>query len=96
MPLEEEERAMLDDILENATQGGVVIVPSLQGKFIEKLGRPVALSTIYRMLARHGWRTLALDTEHRQGDAEAREEWGETPRYAGSKAEAAFFAAVLT
>ena len=70
-----EEGALLDEILENASQGGVVIVPPLQGKFIEKFGKPVALSTIYRMLARHGWRKLAPDTEHPQGDAQAREDW---------------------
>lgn len=71
----EEEGAMLDAVLEQATQGGVVIVPPLQVKFAEKLGKPVALSTIYRMLARHGWRKLAPDTEHPQGDAQAREDW---------------------
>ena len=74
LPLEEES-AMLDEILEHATQGGVVIVPPLQEQFVEKLGKPVALSTIYRMLARHGWRKLAPDTEHPQGDAKAREDW---------------------
>jgi hypothetical protein len=71
----EEESAMLDEILVNATLGGVVIVPPLQEKFVERLGKPVALSTIYRMLARHGWRKLAPDTEHPQGDAHAREDW---------------------
>lgn len=70
-----EEGGMLDEILENAAQGGVVIVPPLQEKIIEKLGKPVALSTIYRMLARHGWRKLAPDTEHPQGDAQVREDW---------------------
>jgi hypothetical protein len=74
LPLEEES-AMLDEILAQAEQGGVVIVPPLQEKFVEKLGKPVALSTIYRMLARHGWRKLAPDTEHPQGDAQAREDW---------------------
>lgn len=71
----EEEGAMLDEVLEQATQGGVVIVPPLQKRFAEKLGKPVALSTIYRMLARHGWRKLAPDTEHPQGDVQAREDW---------------------
>jgi len=74
MPLDEES-AMLDEILVNATQGGVAIVPPLQEKFVEKLGKPVALSTIYRMLARHGWRKLAPDTEHPNGDPQAREDW---------------------
>jgi hypothetical protein len=71
----EEESAMLDEILDGATEGGVVIVPPLQEKFVEKFGKPVALSTIYRMLARHGWRKLAPDTEHPKGDAQTREDW---------------------
>lgn len=71
----EAESALLDEILTHATQGGIVIVPPLQDKFVERLGKPVALSTIYRMLARHGWRKLAPDTEHPQGDAQAREDW---------------------
>jgi len=50
----EEESAILDEVLEQATQGGVVIVPPPQEKFAEKLGKSVALSTIYWMLARHG------------------------------------------
>lgn len=70
-----EESAMLEEVLDKAMQGGVVIVPPLQEKFAEKLGKPVALSTIYRMLARHGWRKLAPDTEHPQGNAQAREDW---------------------
>ena len=35
----EEESAMLDEVLEQATQGGVVIVPPPQEKFAEKLGK---------------------------------------------------------
>ena len=79
----EDEGAMLDEVLEQATQGGVVIVPQLQERFAEKPGKPVALSTIYRMLARHGWRKLAPDTGHLQGDMQAREDWKKTPRHAG-------------
>ena len=74
LPLEQE-GVMLDELLEQAMQGGVVVVPPLQEKFVEKFGKPVALSTIYRMLARHGWRKLAPDTEHPQGDAGVREDW---------------------
>jgi hypothetical protein len=38
------------------------------------------------MLARHGWRKLAPDTEHPQGDAGVREDWKKTPQYAGRNA----------
>jgi len=61
--------------LEEAAQGGVVVVPPLKEKIEERLGKRVALSTIYRMLARNGWRKLAPDTSHPQGDAAMREDW---------------------
>ena len=60
---------------EEAAQGGVVVVPPLKEKIEERLGKRVALSTIYRMLARNGWRKLAPDTSHPQGDAAMREDW---------------------
>ena len=33
-----------------------MVVPPLREQIDERLGKPVALSTIYRMLARNGWR----------------------------------------
>lgn len=71
----EQEAQILDEVLVEAAQGGVVVVPPLKEKIEERLGRRVALSTIYRMLARHGWRKLAPDTAHPQGDAALREDW---------------------
>lgn len=71
----EREAQILDEVLEGAMRGGVVIVPPLKEKIEERLGKPVALSTIYRMLARNGLRKLAPDTAHPQGDASARENW---------------------
>ena len=56
-------------------RGGVLVVPPLKDKVAERLGKPVALSTIYRMLARNGWRKLAPDTAHPQGNPAAREDW---------------------
>jgi len=71
----EREAQILDEVLAGAIRGGVIVVPPLKDKIAERLGRPVALSTVYRMLARNGWRKLAPDTEHPQGDAAAREDW---------------------
>ena len=65
-------------------QGGVVVVPPLREQIAERLGKPVALSTIYRMLARNGWRKLAPDTAHPQGNPSAREDWKKTPGEPGS------------
>jgi transposase len=71
----EREAQILDDVLAGAVRGGVVVVPPLKKQIEEKLGKPVALSTIYRMLARNGWRKLAPDTAHPQGNASIREDW---------------------
>ena len=71
----EREAQILDEVLKGAMQGGIVVVPPLKEKIEEKLGKPVALSTIYRMLAHNGWRKLAPDTAHPQGDATTREDW---------------------
>ena len=76
----EREAAILDEVLAGAMQGGVVVVPPLKEKIAERLGKPVALSTIYRMLARNGWRKLAPDTDHPQGDPSAREDWKKNSR----------------
>ena len=69
------EAKMLDEVLSEAARGGVLAIPQLKPEFERRLGRPVALSTIYRMLARHGWRKLAPNTAHPQGDPQARADW---------------------
>jgi len=71
----EREAKILEEVLRDAADGGVVVVPPLKAKVEEKLGKVVALSTIYRMLARNGWRKLAPDTVHPKGNAASREEW---------------------
>ena len=48
------EAKVLDEVLANASAGGVVIIPRLKPAIEAKLGRSIALSGIYRMLARHG------------------------------------------
>ena len=74
------EAKILDEVLEGAVRGGVIVVPPLKEKIAERLGKPVALSTIYRMLARNGWRKLAPDTVHPQGNPAAREDWKKNSR----------------
>ena len=54
----------------------MVVIPQIKSAIEAKLGKTLALSSVYRMLARHGWRKLAPDTYHPQGDSQAREEWG--------------------
>jgi hypothetical protein len=39
----------------------------------------MALSTVYGMLHRHGWRKSALDKQHPESDPVAQEEWKKLP-----------------
>ena len=76
----EREAQILDQVLAGAMRGGVVVIPPLKEKVEARLGKPVALSTLYRMLVRNGWRKLAPDTAHPQGDAAVREDWKKNSR----------------
>lgn len=70
-----QEAKVLDDVLHEASEGGVLVIPRLKPMIEQRLGKPLALSTVYRLLARHGWRKLAPDTQHPQGDPARREDW---------------------
>lgn len=50
------EAQILDEVLAAAAAGEVVVVPPLKPAIEARLGKTVALSSVYRMLARHGWR----------------------------------------
>lgn len=71
----EREAQILDEVLDQAATGGVVIVPPLKPMIEAKLGKTLALSTLYLMLCRHGWRKLAPDKSHPKADPAARDEW---------------------
>lgn len=53
----------------------VLVVSPLRAALSQRLGRPVAASVVYRLLARHGWRKVAPDTRHPKSDPAAQEEW---------------------
>jgi transposase len=71
----EREAQILDEVLSEAATGGVVIVPPLKPQVEAKLGQPLALSTLYQMLARHGWRKLAPAKRHVKADGAVQEDW---------------------
>ena len=64
----ETEAALLAPYIEQAKQGGVIIVPPLKAQIEAALGRPMARSTVYAMLHRHDWRKLASNKRHLQAD----------------------------
>ena len=71
----EEEEAFLAPWVEQARQAGVLVVSPLRAALAERLGRKIAPSVVYRLLARHGWRKVAPDTRHPKCDPAAQAEW---------------------
>ena len=71
----EEEQAFLAPWAERAKEGGVLVVSVMRADLSQRLGRPVAASVLYRLLARHGWRKVAPDTRHPKADPALQEDW---------------------
>ena len=55
----EEEARLLQGFLQRAEQGRLLEVSRVKQAYEQAVGRGVPKSTVYRMLARHGWRKLA-------------------------------------
>lgn len=66
-----EEAAVLAPFVDPSKTGGVVIVRAIHEAYAKAVGRPVASSTVYRLLARHGWRKITPRTKHPKQDAAA-------------------------
>jgi hypothetical protein len=71
----EEEEEFLRPWEGRALAGGVLSVPPIHAALVAKLGRPIPLSTTYRLLSRHGWRKVEPDTKHPKADKEAQEDF---------------------
>jgi len=73
----ERECEVLAPFLERAREGGILVVPQIRAELEAALGRRMALSSVYNLLHRHGWRKLAPDKRHPQSDPDAQEAWKE-------------------
>lgn len=71
----EQEAEALKPFLERAASGGILVVPEIKPALEAALGRAMALSTVYNLLHRHGWRKLAPDKRHPQSDEQAQQDW---------------------
>ena len=67
----DEEVSFLASWSHKAQSGGVLVVPPIHAALERAVGHKVPKSTVYRLLARHGWRKLAPDTRHPKVDVEA-------------------------
>lgn len=75
-----EEKAFLQPWRQQAKSGGIVVVAPLREALAQQLGRPVAATVVYRLLARHGWRKLAPDTRHPKSSPIRRAAWKKNSR----------------
>jgi transposase len=64
----EEQKTLLSEFTEKATEGGILEVSKIKDAYDKKVGKEVHESTVYRMLARHGWRKIAPRPHHPKND----------------------------
>ena len=71
----DEEAQFLLPYYDRAKEGGVLVVGLIHQELGNALGRKVALSSVYNLVHRPGWRKRAPDKSHTKSDAQAQEEW---------------------
>ena len=71
----QEETAVLKPFIEQAREGGILVVGQIKHDLEQALGRPMSLSSVYTLLHRHNWRKLAPDKRHPQSEPVAQDEW---------------------
>lgn len=81
----EQEDEVLRPFLERAAGGGILHVGSIQAVYEEAVGHEVPKSTVYRVLARHGWRKLAPRPRHPKAKAGGQEEFKKNSRRSSKK-----------
>jgi transposase len=77
-----EEAEFLAPFFEQARGGQILIAAPIQRALEARLGRRVALTTVYNLLHRHGWRKLAPDRIHPLADPALQERWKKKPENA--------------
>jgi transposase len=69
----QEEEDLLSSFLEQARGGGVLVVGEIKAAYEKKAGKQVPKSTVYRMLARHGWRKIMPRPKHPKAEIGSQE-----------------------
>jgi transposase len=81
----EQEADLLAPFTKTATGGEMLHVSEIKKAFEERVGVPVAASTVYRMLDRHGWRKVVPRPRHPKADLQAQAAFKKTPQSGGSR-----------
>lgn len=76
----EEEQELLQRFRSPAERGGILEVSRVRQAYEEQIGHRVPKSTVYRMLARHGWRKIAPRPRHPQADVARQEDFKKNSR----------------
>jgi transposase len=85
----EEEAALLQPLLEQAKEGGILVVGQIRPQIEAALGRRMAQSSLYALLHRHNWRKLTPDKRHPQSDPIVQEAWKKnSPKISSKSAKA--------
>lgn len=79
---EEQETQILAPFLDTARNGGILRVGKVKAELEASLGYPVALSTVYKLLRRHGWQSKSALNRARRPQIQG----GEPPQSAPTPA----------
>jgi transposase len=71
----DQEKEFLAPWVEKAEEGGILVVPPIHAAYEARIGHRVPASTVYRLLARHGWRKVTPDTCHPKRDVQAQDDF---------------------
>ena len=77
---EEQEVGLLSGFMEKARSGGILVVTDIKSAYEKIIGRKVPKSTVYRLLARHGWRKIVPRPKHPKADLATQEEFKKNSR----------------
>ena len=61
---QEQEAQVLAPFLARASAGAMLKVEEVRRAYEQRVGKPVAVSTVYRLLERHGWRKVVPRPRH--------------------------------
>ena len=76
----EEEKELLKKFEPEAITGRIATVAEIKAEFERRVGREASRSTVYRLLARHGWRKVAPRPCHVEKDVEKQETFKKNSR----------------
>ncbi|MCX5812629.1 MAG: winged helix-turn-helix domain-containing protein [Proteobacteria bacterium] len=71
----DEENTFLASFLEKSVRGEILVVSKIKSAYEKIVGHAVPKSTIYRILARHGWRKITPRPHHPKADVILQEEF---------------------